>query len=77
MGGWRGLRQYELKVDDARDAVKDWNKKNPNQKIIIKPNDIARRVREMKMDKGDRVIKLARKSGRGTLAQELNGCVTA
>ena len=63
----------QSKVDDARDAVKDWNKKNPNQKIIIKPNDIARRVREMKMDKVDRVIKLAPKSGRGTLAQELNG----
>jgi hypothetical protein len=61
------------KVSDARSAVKDWNNKNPNQKIIIKPTDIARRVREMKMDKVDRVIKRAPKTGRGTLAQELNG----
>lgn len=62
----------QSKVADARAAVKDWNNKNPDQKIIIKPNDIARRVREMKMDKVDRVIKLAPKSGRGTLAKELN-----
>lgn len=60
------------KVSDARAAVKDWNTKNPDQKIIIKPNDIARRVREMKMDKVDRVIKNAPKTGRGTLARELN-----
>lgn len=62
----------QSKIADARDAVKDWNTKNPNQKIVIKPNDIARRVREMKMDKVDRVIKNAPKTGRGTLARELN-----
>ena len=62
----------QSKVADARAAVKDWNKKNPDQKIVIKPNDIARRVREMKMDKVDRVIKNAPKTGRGTLARELN-----
>lgn len=62
----------QAKVADARDAVKDWNTKNPDQKIVIKPNDIARRVREMKMDKVDRVIKNAPKTGRGTLARELN-----
>ena len=45
----------------------------PNPIFIIKPNNIARRVREMNVDKVNRVIKLAPKSGRGTLAQELNG----
>ncbi len=50
------------KVADAKAAVKDWNEKNPNQKIIVKPNDIARRVREMRMDKVDRVIKNAPKN---------------
>lgn len=61
----------ESKVADAKAAVKDWNEKNPNQKIIVKPNDIARRVREMRMDKSDRVVKRAPKSSRGILAQDL------
>ena len=60
------------KIADARAAVKDWNKKNPNQKIIIKPTDIARRVREMRMDKVDRVIKRAPKTARANIAKDLN-----
>lgn len=59
------------KVADARAAVKDWNEKNPNQRIVIKPSDIARRVREMRMDKSDRVVKRAPKSARGVLSQDL------
>lgn len=61
----------ESKVADAKAAVKDWNEKNPDQKIIVKPNDIARRVREMRMDKSDRVVKRAPKSARGVLSQDL------
>jgi len=61
----------QTKVNDAKAAVKDWNEKNPNQKIIIKPNNIARRVREMRMDKADRVVKRAPKSARGVLSQDL------
>lgn len=60
----------QSKVADARAAVKDWNAKNPTQKIVIKPNDIARRVREMRMDKSERVIKKAPKSSRGALAED-------
>lgn len=60
----------QAKVSDAKAAVQDWNAKNPNQKIIIKPTDIARRVREMRMDKADRVTKLAPKSMRGQMAQD-------
>tara|TARA_R110002051_G_scaffold28421_1_gene67568 strand:- start:6085 stop:16080 length:9996 start_codon:yes stop_codon:yes gene_type:complete len=60
----------QAKVADARAAVADWNKKNPEQPIVIKPNDIARRVREMNMDKSDRVVKLAPKSMRGQMAQD-------
>ena len=62
----------QAKVADARAAVKDWNAKNPDQKIIIKPSDIARRVREMRMDKVDRVIKRAPRTARSGVAQELN-----
>lgn len=61
----------QSKVADAKAAVKDWNEKNPDQKIVVKPNDIARRVREMRMDKSDRVVKRAPKSARGVLSQDL------
>lgn len=64
------VEKNSAKVADARAAVKDWNKKNPEQPIIIKPNDIARRVREMKMDKSDRVTKLAPKAMRAQLAAD-------
>lgn len=58
------------KVADAKAAVKDWNAKNPDQKIVIRPTDIAKRVREMRMDKSERVTKLAPKSMRGQMAQD-------
>lgn len=60
------------KVADARAAVKDWNAKNPDQKIVIKPTDIARRVREMKMEKSERVTKLAPKSMRAQMASDFS-----
>lgn len=60
------------KVADAKAAVKDWNAKNPDQKIVIRPTDIARRVREMKMDKSERVTKLAPKSMRAQMASDFS-----
>ena len=62
----------QAKVADARAAVIDWNKKNPKQKIVIKPTDITRRVREMKMDKSDRIAKKAPKSMRGDMQQSFS-----
>lgn len=62
----------QSKVADARAAVKDWNAKNPDQKIVIKPTDIARRVREMKMEKSERVTKLAPKSMRAQMASDFS-----
>lgn len=62
----------QAKIADARAAVKDWNNKNPRQKIVIKPTDIARRVREMKMDKSDRIAKKAPKSMRGDMQQSFS-----
>ena len=44
-------------IADARKALVSWNKKNPKQKITIRPADIQRRVREMKMNKTDRIAK--------------------
>ena len=62
----------QAKIADARAAVTDWNSKNPRQKIVIKPTDIARRVREMKMDKSDRIAKRAPKSMRGDMQQSFS-----
>lgn len=62
----------QAKIADARAAVTDWNSKNPRQKIVIKPTDIARRVREMKMDKSDRIAKKAPKSMRGDMQQSFS-----
>lgn len=62
----------QSKVADARAAVKDWNAKNPDQKIVIRPTDIARRVREMRMDKSERVTKLAPKSMRAQMASDFS-----
>ena len=58
------------KVDDARAALKEWNRKNPDQKIVIRPTDIQRRIREMKMNKSDRITKLAPKSMRGQIQDD-------
>ena len=52
------------KVKDAQAALATWNAKNPSQIITIRPTDIQRRIREMNMDKSDRVTKLAPKSMR-------------
>lgn len=52
------------KIKDAQAALATWNAKNPSQKIVIRPTDIQRRIREMNMDKSDRVTKLAPKSMR-------------
>ena len=54
----------KTKVKDAQAALADWNKKNPSQVITIRPTDIQRRIREMNMNKSDRVTKLAPKSMR-------------
>ena len=58
------------KIADAQKALADWNKKNPSQIIVIRPTDIQRRVREMNMDKSDRVTKLAPKTMRGQIQQD-------
>lgn len=58
------------KIADAQKALADWNKKNPSQIIVIRPTDIQRRVREMNMNKSDRVTKLAPKTMRAQIQDD-------
>ena len=58
------------KIADAQAALKDWNKKNPDQVIVIRPTDIQRRIREMNMNKSDRVTKLAPKTMRAQIQDD-------
>lgn len=58
------------KVADAQAALKDWNRKNPDQIIVIRPTDIQRRIREMNMNKSDRVTKLAPKTMRAQIQDD-------
>ena len=58
------------KIADAQAALADWNRKNPDQIIVIRPTDIQRRVREMNMNKSDRVTKLAPKTMRAQIQDD-------
>ncbi|WIF21962.1 methyltransferase [Shewanella phage vB_SbaS_Y11] len=59
------------KVDDARAALENWNSRNPDQPITIRPTDIARRVREMNMTKDQRTAKRAPTALRSKIAYQL------
>lgn len=58
------------KIADAQAALADWNRKNPDQVIVVRPTDIQRRIREMNMNKSDRVTKLAPKTMRAQIQDD-------
>jgi len=47
------------KLQDARDRLKDWNEKNPTDRIRIDGAQIVRRLREMRKTREQRIIKSA------------------
>ncbi|WP_202871397.1 PLxRFG domain-containing protein [Pseudomonas aeruginosa] len=47
------------KVERARQAIADWNRRNPDQPMAIRVPDIMRRVREMSLSKDERIAKTA------------------
>ena len=59
------------KVARARQTLLDWNQKNPETPIRINPMQIARRARQMNMDREARFIKTVPKELRGRTAQAL------
>lgn len=58
-------------VQQARDEIADWNRKNPDQPMLIKINDIMRRVREMAKDKDQRIADTAPKAMRAQMRQDV------
>jgi hypothetical protein len=62
----------QAKVDKARQAVQDWNARNPDQPMVIRMPDVLRRVREMSLSKHERIAKTAPRAMRQQLREELS-----
>lgn len=54
-------------LDDVRADLKAWNERNPGMPIRIKPEQIRRRIAEMRKTRGERVLKTASPEMRGAL----------
>jgi N12 class adenine-specific DNA methylase len=59
------------KEADARAMVRDWNAKNPEDRISINHNAVQERVKEMRRTSAERIVKHAPKAQRGELRREL------
>ena len=57
------------KTVEAARALAEWNAKNPNWPIAIKPAQISQRVREMMIERDDRIVKHSPKQMRGQVAE--------
>ena len=57
------------KVKKARQRLVEWNQENPESRIAISPQQIRRRVREMRLARDARFIKSASKEMRGTVRE--------
>lgn len=61
----------KAKIEEARQMVRDWNRKNPKTPIRIELPQILKRVRAMRMSKEDRIAKTAPSEIRGAVQREL------
>ena len=68
----RGLadRDQEM-VNKAQKRLDDWNKSNKDTPIVITPNQIRQRTRDMMTDKDSRLFKKAPREMRGTLGLDM------
>lgn len=58
-------------VASARDALRTWNEKNPESRIVIKPAQIFTRVKKMRETRDDRFLKTVPRENRALAAREL------
>jgi hypothetical protein len=56
---------------EAREKMEEWNRKNPESRMSISTDQVARRVKEMKMDREQRIIKSAPRELRGNVKAQL------
>jgi hypothetical protein len=61
------------KVQQAREMVADWNARNPEQPMRVNMADIAKRVRNMRKDKAQRIADTAPKAMREAMRRDLIG----
>jgi hypothetical protein len=67
----RGIfEQNQDLVADARAQVEDWNRKNPDQRMVIAMPAVFKRVREMSKTKDQRIADTAPKAMRQALREE-------
>lgn len=59
------------KVQEAREAIADWNEKNPDQRMVITVPSVLKKVREMRKPKDERIAATAPKAMRASLREEL------
>lgn len=58
-------------VQEARDEVADWNRKNPEQRMVIAIPSVMKKVQEMRKSKDERIAATAPKAMRASLKEDL------
>lgn len=59
-------------VDEARLELKEWNRKNPDAPMVIKPTQIRTRTKALRTSQTDRFLKQVPKEMRGNAAKALS-----
>jgi hypothetical protein len=60
-------------ISEAQDRLRTWNAKNPDTKIKISPNQIKQRVKGLRSDRIQRLLKTAPKEMRAGVMQRISG----
>ncbi|WP_240204952.1 PLxRFG domain-containing protein [Variovorax sp. PDNC026] len=61
----------QQKVQEARDQVAAWNRKNPEQPMLVRIPDVMRRVREMRKSKDERIADTAPRAMRAQMREDV------
>lgn len=61
----------DAKVRAAREAIADWNAKNPDQRMVIRIPSVLERAREMSKSKDQRIADTAPRAMRARMQEEL------
>ena len=58
-------------MQEARGQVAAWNRKNPEQPMLVRIPDVMRRVREMRKSKDERIADTAPRAMRAQMREDL------
>jgi hypothetical protein len=59
------------KMSEAREALREWNRKNPEARISIDESAINRRLKAMRATRAGRLVKSTPKEIRRSIAEQL------